>query len=291
MSSVPRSAAVRKLGVSAGRLIGDGLPGRGRETDVAIAVNLAAASGVRLIDVRGRGVETETLLGKALPRGNGEAAAFDLAVGALNAMVGARAVEQAARLSLQKLMVTSAAVVVVAAADLLGPEGEEVWRRLRRLQDEGLYHALGVRAEPGDDARGLARRFKPDLMQLPVSLLDQRLVADGALTELAEMGIEIQLRSVLAEGVLFLSRAALPAHLCDIGPRLSRIQRAIAEAGADPLQAALAFALNRPEAAAVVVGASTAAELRAVIAAAAAPTPSLDWSSLGLEHPQALRAA
>jgi aryl-alcohol dehydrogenase-like predicted oxidoreductase len=291
MSSAPRSAAVRKLGVSAGRLIGDGLLARGREADVAIALNLAAASGVRRIDVTARGVETETLLGKALPRENGEAAGFDLAVLALNAMVGARAVEQAARLSLQKLMVKSAAVVVVAAADLLGSEGEEVWRRLHGLRDEGLYSALGVRAEPGDDVRGLARRFKPDLMQLPCSLLDQRLAADGSLTELAEMGVEIQLHSVLAEGVLFLSRAALPIHLCDIGPRLSRIQRAIAEAGADPLQAALAFALNRPEVGAVVVGASTAAELRAVIAAAAAPTPRLDWPSLGLEHPQALRAA
>ena len=291
MSSPARPAAVRKLGVGAGRLVGDGLYGRGRDADVAIALNLAAAAGVTLIDVSARSVETETVLGKALPRESGGGAAFRLTVHALGAMIGARAVEQAARLSLQKLRVKSASAIVVAAGDLLGPEGEEVWRRLRRLKDDGLYGALGVRIAPGDDALGLARRFKPDLMQLPVSLLDQRLVADGALTTLAEMQVEIHLRSVLAEGVLFLPRASLPAGLAEVGPRLSRIQRTIAEAGADPLQAALAFALNRPEAAAVIVGTSSAAELKAVIAAAGAPSPRLDWSALGLEHPQALQAA
>ena len=125
-------------------------------------------------------------------------------------------------------------------------------------------------------------------MQLPASLLDQRLIQDGVLDDIAGRGVELHLRSIFLQGLLFLPRDGLPAGLAAAGPRLSRIRRTIAEAGADPLQAALAFALSRPEASAVVVGVASAAELRAVLAAAAAPAPQLDWGALALDNAVAL---
>jgi aryl-alcohol dehydrogenase-like predicted oxidoreductase len=283
--------AVGKLGFSAGRLIGDGLTARGRTADAAAARDMAAAAGASLISVDARDAETEAVLGRIRPCATEDQPCSRLVVGALNVMIGTRAVEAAARRALQTLRTHSATAIVAAAGDLLGPDGADLWRRLKRLKDEGLYRAIGVRVGAADDVIGLARRFKPDLVQAPLSLLDQRLIATGALTTLAEMGVEAHLRSVLQHGVLFLPRAALPAHLAEAGPRLSRIRRTIAEAGADPLQTALAFALSRPEASSVIVGAACAAEVRAVLAAAAAPPPALDWSALDLGDPAALRAA
>ena len=282
---------VGKLGFSAGRLIGDGATARGRAADAAAAFELAAAAGASLISVDARDAETEAVLGRMLPRESAGRPRSRLVVGALNVMIGTRAVEAAARRALQTLKVGSAVAIVAAAGDLLRPDGADLWRRLQRLKDEGLYRAIGVRAAVGDDVIGLARRFKPDLVQAPLSLLDQRLIATGALTGLAEMGVEVHLRSVLQHGLLFLPRSALPAHLADAGPRLSRIRRTIAEAGADPLQTALAFAVSRPEASSVIVGAVSAAEVRAVLAAAAASPPALDWSALAFGDPAALRAA
>ena len=125
-------------------------------------------------------------------------------------------------------------------------------------------------------------------MQLPASVLDQRLIQDGVLQDIAALGIEIHLRSIFLQGLLFLPRDGLPQGLAAAGPRLSRIRRTMAEAGADPLQAALSFALARPEAAAVVVGVTSAAELRAILAAAASPAPDLDWDALALDHTLAL---
>jgi hypothetical protein len=40
----------------------------------------------------------------------------------------------------------------------------------------------------------------------------------------------------------------------------------------------------------VIVGAATAAEVNAVIAAAASPPPDLDWDDMAMEDPQALDA-
>ena len=70
--------------------------------------------------------------------------------------------------------------------------------------------------------------------------------------------------------------------------RISRARRLIAEGRSDPLQAALGFALSRPEASCVLVGVCSAAEMSAVVAAAMSPPPDLDWDEMALDDPEAL---
>ena len=48
------------------------------------------------------------------------------------------------------------------------------------------------------------------------------------------------------------------------------------------------FALDRPEASAAIVGVTSAAELRAIIAASHQPSPRLDWTALSLDDTAAL---
>ncbi len=288
-----QSAALSKLGLGAARFGTDcGAPGgRGRlsEAEAMAAVALAVEAGVRLIDTSVQYGESEAVLGRVLPQTPPCPPPFRIVTKTAPIAQGVQMVEIVARASLLRMRVERAAALMVhTAADLLGADGPQLWARMNHLKDEGLYEAVGISARAADDPVGLARRFKPDMMQVPVSLLDQRLVADGTLSTLAEMGVEVQLRSVFQQGLLFLPREGLPANLADAGRRLSRIRRTIMEAGADPLQAALAFALNRPEASAVIVSVASAAELRAVLAAAAAPSPTLDWDALRLDDPAAL---
>ncbi len=287
------SAAMMKLGLGAARFgmecAASAERGRLTEAEAMAAVALAADAGVRLIDTSAQFGESEAVLGRVLPKAPPSPPPFRVITKTAPIAMGVQMVESAARASLLRLRIERAgALVVHTAADLLGAEGPQLWARMNALKGEGFYEAVGISARASDDPVGLARRFKPDLMQLPVSLLDQRLVADGTLATLAEMGVEVQLRSIFQQGLLFLPRDGLPANIADAGPRLSRIRRTIMEAGADPMQAALAFALNRPEASAVIVGVASAAEFRAVLAAAVSPSPVLDWDALRLDDPVAL---
>jgi aryl-alcohol dehydrogenase-like predicted oxidoreductase len=159
---------------------------------------------------------------------------------------------------------------------------------MRALKDQGLCKKIGVSVYASDDPVGLARRFKPDLIQAPASLLDQRLLIDGTLAELAGMGIEVHLRSLFLNGLLFLPPDRAPSHLKAAAGRISRARRMIAEGRSDPLQAALGFALSRPEATTVLVGVASAAEMSAVIAAALSPPPDLDWDEMAINDPAAL---
>ena len=247
---------------------------------------IAARAGLGVLDTAAASAHGETLLGAVLPR----PAPFKITIKAARGDKGPDYVEAEAKATLTRLGLTRAdAIMVQSAGDLFSPYGSALWDRLKALRDSGLFARVGISAYASDDPAGLARRFRPDLIQAPASLLDQRLLIDGALAKVRDLGIEVHLRSIFLNGLLFLPPDRAPSQLGAAAiSRLSRARRLIAEGRSDPLQAALGFALSRPEANAVIVGAATAAELSAVIAAAASPPPELDWDDMALDDPEAL---
>jgi aryl-alcohol dehydrogenase-like predicted oxidoreductase len=277
---------LNKLGLGASQFP-SGVSVRGRPPEAEVRDMLAAAArvGLGLLDAGQAQPAAEHTLGAQMPRPT----PFNIMLRSIRGDRGPDVVEAEVRASLARLGLTKArAVVVQSASDLFAPSGLALWTRLKVLRDAGLFDQVGVSAYASDDPAGLARRFKPDLVQAPASLLDQRLLLDGSLMAVREMGIEVHLRSIFLNGLLFLPPDRVPAQLKGAAGRLSRARRMIAEGRSDPLQAALGFALSRPEADAVIVGASSAAELSAVIAAASSPPPDLDWDEMAIDDPVAL---
>ncbi|WP_309643914.1 bifunctional regulator KidO [Phenylobacterium sp.] len=262
-----------------------GVRGRSPQADARDILDIAARSQLAVFDVTGHSAMAETALGEVLPRPN----PFRISISTVRADRGPDFVEQEARAALRRMGVEQAdAILVPAASDLFGPHGMALWDRLKSLKDQGLTRKIGVSVFASDDPLGVARRFRPDIVQAPASLLDQRLLIDGTLAALTGYGIEVHLRSIFLNGLLFLPPDRAPNHLKAAASRISRARRLIAEGKSDPLQAALGFALSRPEAATVLVGVSSPAELSAVIAAASSPPPDLDWDEMALDDPVAL---
>jgi aryl-alcohol dehydrogenase-like predicted oxidoreductase len=258
---------------------------RVREGEVRAILDAAAESGISLIDTGPRHGDAERVLGQSWPFPS----PFKVVCKTIPLAEGLDRVEARARRSLERMgLPRGYALLVDHAEDLMGADARLLWGRLERLKDEGLFQKIGVCARGGDETLHLARRFRPDVMQVACSLLDQRPARDGVLGELRALDVEIELRSVFLNGLMFMPREALPAALAHAGPRLSRIRRMLAEAGTDPLHAALAYAITRPEASAVIVGVTSAAELRAVCAAADAPSPQLNWRDFALDDAVAL---
>ena len=278
--------SLRKLGLGASQFpTGATLRGRPPEAEVRDMLIACARADLGFLDAGGATACCEQMVGTHLPR----PVPMGVLIRSMRGERGPDAVEAEVRATLVRLKLTKArAVVVQSASDLFAPAGQALWDRLKKLRDEGLFDQIGVCAYASDDPAGVARRFKPDLLQAPASLLDQRLLLDGSLMAVREMGIEVHLRSIFLNGLLFLPPDRVPAQLKGAAGRLSRARRMIAEGRSDPLQAALGFALSRPEADAVIVGASSAAELAAVIAAASSPPPDLDWDEMAIDDPIAL---
>jgi aryl-alcohol dehydrogenase-like predicted oxidoreductase len=282
------SVALSKLGLDSAQFRLDATAlarGRSADAEVGDILAIAARSGLGVLDAATASPRGETMIGERAPR----PCPFRVIIQTGRIDRGPDHVEAETRASLRRLGLHRAdAVVVQVAGDLLGPYGADVWSRLRRLREEGLFDHLGVSVYASDDPLGLVKRFKPDIIQAPASLLDQRLLVNGVLASLAEMGVEVQIRSIFLQGLLFLPPDRVPGPLKGAASSLSRVRRMIAEGRSDPLQAALGFALSRPEAAAVIVGVTSAQELQAIVAAALSPPPELDWDDMALDDPAAL---
>jgi aryl-alcohol dehydrogenase-like predicted oxidoreductase len=174
-------------------------------------------------------------------------------------------------------------LLVHAASDLAD---ENLWPALQQLKSEGVFRKIGISVYVADDPAALAARFKPDVMQLPFSLLDQRLLANGTLARLADMDVEIHARSLFLQGLLLME--TVPQKLQAAAPHLKAIKAKIAVAGATPLAAALGFVLARPEITFGLVGVTSLPELNEILAAAQRPLPDLDWASLALSDERIL---
>jgi D-threo-aldose 1-dehydrogenase len=242
----------------------------------------AQAVGITVLDTAAVYGNAEEMLGSILPAD----APFRIVTKTLPLSRGLAAVAERARRSVALSGRRSLDTLLVhSASDLASSDGPDLWNALERLRDQGLFRRIGISAYYTDDPRALAHRFRPSVMQLPVSLLDQRCIADGTLLELKRLGIEVHARSIFLQGLLLMAPQDVPAKFDRAAPALSRIRARIAEAGSSPLQAAIRFILDRPEIDVALVGVTRKSELNEVVSAAMSASPMLNWGACALEDP------
>ena len=104
-------------------------------------------------------------------------------------------------------------------------------------------------------------------MQLPVSVYDQRLIANGTLTMLHGAGVEIHVRSVFLQGILLMQPHDLPAHFSGVTGHHQRYLEMLKAAQVSPLAAALGFVAGLVEVGVVLVGVNSLRHLQECIAA------------------------
>jgi aryl-alcohol dehydrogenase-like predicted oxidoreductase len=237
--------------------------------EAAAILARAAQAGVTVLDTAANYGEAEKVLAAL------DTAPFRIVTKTCAVKYGLEAVVARATQSAQTLHADT--LLVHAAADLEAPG---LWDALQALKAEGLFRRIGISAYVADDPAALAARFKPDVVQLPFSLLDQRLLQDGSLSRLRDLGVEVHARSLFLQGLLLME--APPPYLAEAAPLLAKLRARLAAAGTNSLAAALGFVLARPEIAIGLVGVTTREELDQILAAAAQPLPDLDWDACAL---------
>jgi aryl-alcohol dehydrogenase-like predicted oxidoreductase len=191
--------------------------------------------------------------------------------------------------SLEKLATPSVdGVLVHAVGDLLTPAGDKLWQRMQHWRAQGLVRRIGVSVYDRVETNAVLTRFSPDLVQLPLSALDQRLLHDGTIQKLSDRGIAIHVRSVFLQGLLLQNPAECPARLSRTLPLLERWWSMCRDQHVSPLAAALRFGLGIESVERIVVGVHSAAHLREIIAATQASVPDLDWEALAAHDIEAV---
>jgi aryl-alcohol dehydrogenase-like predicted oxidoreductase len=256
--------------------------GRVAASEVSLILDTAHDAGIRLLDTAASYGTAEEVLGGVLRADQH----FEIVTKALPLSHGLLEVEKRARRSLDLLGRTPVeAILVHAAQDLIGSDGPRLWALLQRLRDQGLYRRIGISAYAVDRPLELAKRFRPEIMQVPFSVLDQRLKQNRELEQLKQLGIEIHVRSIFLQGLLLMDPERLPAKLAHARPALSATRSRIMGAGLTPIEAAVGFVLAQDEVDVALVGVTSHNELSQIVAAPAKKIPELDWLACAIDDP------
>lgn len=249
-------------------------------------LRLAADHGVAVIDTAAAYGESEAVLGHVL----GERHSFLLVTKCLPVAaerIGAaeaRHVRDGFLRSLEKLRQASVyGLLVHHAADLRKPGSDLLVKELLDLKRQGLASRLGASFY---GAHELESDMPLDIAQLPLSIADQRLVADGTLRRLHAEGVEVHARSVFLQGLLLAER--VPPSLADRARPLQRIAAHARTVGISRLALALGFIASIREVDVALVGATSPGELEEILTALRGPSHAGDLSRLAIQDEELL---
>lgn len=179
------------------------------------------------------------------------------------------------------------ALLLHSPSDLIKPGAQYLMAWLMDLRERGLIKRIGVSIYAAEELE-LVNPALLDLVQLPLSLFDQRLLQDGTLARLRAAGTAIHARSLFLQGLLVTSAAQWPKWA---SPKLRAHQHSLevfAKAkGCTLIDLALGFARQQMDLEALVLGLCSVNELSALLEAWSATSPwqGDEWRNWALNDP------
>ena len=137
---------------------------------------------------------------------------------------------------------------------------------LMSLKKEGLIQHAGVSVYTPEQALQAIDTPGIEVIQHPLSLLDQRFERSGVLQRARSKGIAIFVRSVYLQGLLLLPEERVPERLADIKPVRRRLERTAKALEISLPELALRFAASLEGVTGVVVGLETLEQLESNLA-------------------------
>lgn len=250
--------------------------GRTDPDEASRVVACAAESGIRTIDTAASYGDSETVLGNVLPSEH----TFDIVTktAPLRTDVITESdlaiCESAFHQSIRKLRVKSVyGLLIHNVRDIECDGATKLIDLMRDLRESGLVKKTGLSIYNAEQLDSMPAGFPLDVVQLPINVLDQRLLRSGHLRNLKERGIEIHARSAFLQGLLLMDPRELPERFESVRNHLFSWHACLKRLGITPLKAALDFVLSIEEVDRVIVGVENITQLEEIIEAAKNESP------------------
>lgn len=251
--------------------------GRLSEKDVQEIIEFAHRIGIKFIDTAYMYGEAEVILGRNLPARHNFSIVtktpkfHDIHESRVASLLLNAFAKSCIRLKTDHVY----GLLIHDANDLLGPCGDVLWDAMNLLKSEGKVNRIGVSIYCAEQIDKLLCRYSLELVQLPLSLLDQRLIKSGHIERLANTGVEIHARSPLLQGAMVMPIGTLPSRLSGISAYIKKIEQHAGELGITKIEAALRFVANHPGVATVVCGVDSINHIKELAQALVSLSPTL----------------
>ena len=165
--------------------------------------------------------------------------------------------------SLKRLKLSSVAGLLIQDAyNVLAEGGEFLYEGMLELKYKGLVEKIGFSVYNGEQIDKLLDLYDFELIQVPVNVLDQRLIKGGELKKLKNKDIEIHARSIFLQGLLLMEPDNLHSFFDPIKPVINKYRSFIISRGLTPVEGAINFVASVPEIDYIIVGVNTAEHLK-----------------------------
>lgn len=144
---------------------------------------------------------------------------------------------------------------------------------LAKAKESGRVRHVGFSVYETTEAKACAANGVCDFMQVPFSVLDQRMATEGALAAAASVGMIVHARSAFVQGLALMEENEVPDRLAAARPLVRSFGELCAAVGVSKRALALAFVRRRREISHLVFGVDNIGQLKENIAAFAERVP------------------
>lgn len=140
--------------------------------------------------------------------------------------------------------------------------GKAAIKALQHLKDTGKISLAGISLYGTDDMEKVLDQPIYEAVQVPMSLLDQRLIRTGALEKFQERQIIVFVRSIYLQGLVFLNPDELKGNLIKAKPYLQKLHSICERENKKVAEIALAFIRDLKAVTGLVLGCETKSQIR-----------------------------
>ncbi|MFP3722315.1 aldo/keto reductase [Niallia circulans] len=181
-------------------------------------------------------------------------------------------IEKSIRASQKKLGIESLYGVLFHDANVLDKLTKKDCEWIERLKEKYHIDKMGISIYSPEQVKRVIELGIFDIIQVPMNVFDLRLINEGLLQELSNNKIEIHVRSVYLQGLLFLEEQELPNSLKAASPYLLKLKEIAAREKLKISELAFLFIRDNSYVDKMIVGCESLEQLRENIRISELPT-------------------
>ena len=135
--------------------------------------------------------------------------------------------------------------------------------QINEIKEKNSIEKIGLSLYHNEEIEEVLKNFKNvDVIQLPINILDTRLIKNGIIKRIYENDIEIHARSIFLQGMFFLSQEEIKKKFDDVCEAINFLKKIIKDQNINLAEYSLLFVLNLRYISKVIIGIDSKMQLK-----------------------------
>ena len=148
---------------------------------------------------------------------------------------------------------------------MLGSNGKLIYQTLLDLKNKKITDKIGFSLYNPSELNLLLENFKPDIVQIPYNIFDNRFESTGWLSRLKKDNIEVHVRSVFLQGLLLMHRNDRPKYFNRWNQHFKKYDQFLIDKKLTPLEACLSYVFQNKDINKIIIGVNSKNQLEELI--------------------------